>query len=284
MARPQDLRPITERTYRERRAYLADHVFLSAPGGGKPPDDLLGEEEWANLMDLATDVLLRTTDYLGSMMDDMLTQDHAWLCALPTDPSSAPFMFDAYLDAHDEFKAAPFIAAHGLYRQATAALRNALEVMTHAARFAIRNDNVGFQAWRSGTADSPKFGNSVDLIGQNPAVARIDATLGGSGIFGVNPSGVLRSLYANVCRYAHSQPGHTNADIWQSNGPVFIGGAFTQFWLDFCDVLLVCYILLKIGYPALNLPDVADGIAGNAGAGWHGLAPAAIAAYFLQPT
>jgi hypothetical protein len=30
MARPQDLRPITEGTYRERRAYLADHVFLSA--------------------------------------------------------------------------------------------------------------------------------------------------------------------------------------------------------------------------------------------------------------
>lgn len=193
MARPEDIRPITEGIYRERRAYLADHVFAGVPAGGKPPDDLLGEEQWANLTDLATDVLLRTTDYLGSMIDDMLTQDYAWLCVLPTDPSSAPFVFDAHLDAHDEFKAAPFIAAHGWYRQATAALRNALEVMTHAVRFAVRNDNAGFQAWRSGTADAPRFGNSVDLIGQNPAVAQIDATLGTPGIFGVNPNGVLRS-------------------------------------------------------------------------------------------
>ena len=91
---------------------------------------------------------------------------------------------------------------------------------------------------------------------------------------------MLRSLYADACRYAHSQPVHTNADIWQSNGPVFIGRAFTQFWLDFCDVLLVCYVLLKIGYPALNLPDVVDGIASNAGPRWYGLAPAAVAAYF----
>ena len=280
MTRPEDIRPITEGLYRERRTYLADHVFAGVPAGSKPPDDLLGQEQWTNLTDLATDVLLRTTDYLGSMIDDMLTQDYGWLCALPTDPSSTPFVFDAHLDAHDEFKAAPFIAAHGWYRQATAALRNALEVMTHAVRFAVRNDTAGFQAWRSGSADAPRFGNSVDLIGQNSAVAQIDATLGAAGIFGVNPNGVLRSLYANVCRYAHSQPGHTNADIWQSNGPVFIGRAFTKFWLDFCDVLLVCYVLLKIGYPALNLPEVVAGIEGNAGPGWQGLAPDAVAAYF----
>jgi len=266
--------------YRERRFYLADHVFAGVPAAGKPPDDLLGEEKWASLTDLPTDVLLRTTDYLGSMIDDMLTQAYAWLRALPIDPAAVPFVFDAHLDTHDEFKAAPFIAAHGWYRQATAALRNALEVMTHAVRFAVRNDNAGYQAWRNGTADAPKFGNSSDLIGQNPAVAGIDATLGGAGIFGVNPPGVLRSLYSDVCRYAHSQPGYTDADIWQSNGPVFIGRAFTQLWLDFCDVLLVCYVLLKIAYPALDLPDVVDGIAGNAGSGWHGLAPAAVAAYF----
>jgi hypothetical protein len=280
MAQQEDIRLITEGLYRQRRAYLADHVFAGAPAASKPPSDLLSEEKWASLTDLATDVLLRTTDYLGSMVDDMLTQAYEWLCVLPADPASAPFVFDAHLDTHDEFKAAPFIAAHGWYRQATAALRNALEVMTHAARFAVRGDTVGFQAWRDGIADSPKFGNSSDLIGQAPAVARIDATLGGAAIFGVNPPGVLRSLYTDVCRYAHSQPGYTDGDIWQSNGPVFIGRAFTQFWLDFCDVLLACYVLLKIGYPALELPEAVDGIAGNAGPAWQGLAPATVAAYF----
>ena len=286
MARPEDLRPISDGTYRERRAYLADHVFMNVPGAGKSPDDLLGEEEWAHFTHLATDVLLRTTDYLGSMIDDMLTQSYAWLSALPLtdDPNSAPFVFDAHLEVHDEFEAAPFIAAHGWYRQATSALRNALEVMTHAVRFGVRNDSAGFQAWRSGSVEPPKFGNSVDLIGQSSAVARIDASLGGAGIFGAKPSGVLRALYTDVCRYAHSRPGSTNADIWQSNGPVFIGRAFTQFWLDFCDVLLMCYVLLKIGYPTLDLPETAEGIAGNAGQSWHGLAPAAIAAYFPAST
>lgn len=108
----------------------------------------------------------------------------------------------------------------------------------------------------------------------------IEIQLGGAALFGANPNGVMRDLYADVCRYAHSQPGHSNADIWQSNGPVFIARAFTQLWLDFCDVLLACYILLRIGSPALVLPDSVDGVAENAGASWHGLAPAAMAAYF----
>jgi hypothetical protein len=280
MARPENTRPITYGMYREKRAYLADHVFLAVPAGGQSPNDLLGKEEWERLTDLPTDVLLRTTDYLGRMVDDMLTQAYAWLLSLSVDPTTAPFAFDSHLDSHDEFRAAPFLAAHGFYRQATAALRNALEVMTHAARFAVRSDQAGYEGWRNGTSDAPRFGNSSDLIGSNAVVAQIESSLGGAGIFGIRPPGVLRSLYADVCRYAHSQPGYTNADIWQSNGPVFISRAFTQFWLDFCDILLVSYILLKIAYPALALPDAVDGIAGNAGAGWHGLAEAAVAAYF----
>ena len=277
MAQPGDIRPITQGLYRERRAYLADHVFFTVHS--VPATDLLSEDSWASLTDLPTDVLLRTTDYLGSMVEDMLTQAYAWLTALPIGVR-VPFLSDAHLDAHDEFRAAPLIAAHGRYRQATASLRNALEVMTHAVRFAVRNDQAGFQAWRNGIADPPKFGNSSDLVGGDFTAARIDTALGGAGIFGVKPPGVLRSLYADVCRYAHSQPGYTNADIWKSNGPVFIGRAFTQFWLDFCDVLLVSYVLLKVAYPTLNVPSVVTGIPGNAGPGWHGLAPAAVAAYF----
>jgi hypothetical protein len=231
-------------------------------------------------MDLPTDVLLRTTDHLGSMVDDMQTQAYAWLCSIPDEPSVAPLVFDALIDAHDEFEAAPFIAAHGLYRQGTAALRNALEVMAHAVRFAVRNDQRGFDGWRNGSADPPKFGNSIDLIGTDPTVAAIEAALVDGGLFSAHPPGVLRSLYTNVCRYAHGQPGHTNADIWQSNGPVFIPRAFTKFWLDFCDVLLACYVLFRIGFPQLSLPNVVRSVAGNAGDAWHGLAPAAMTAYF----
>ncbi len=268
-------------TYREKRAYLADHCFLTVPGGGKKPKskDILGKKEWANLMTLPTDVLLRTTDYLGPMVDDMLTQSYAWLRSLRDDPTSMPFMFEAALDTHDEFNAAPFMAAHGWYRQATAALRNALEAMTHAARYAVRNDTAGHTSWRAG-GQQPKFGNSVDIIGAAAPVAPIEAALGGSGLFGSRPNGVMRDLYADVCRYAHSAPGFTNAEIWSSNGPVFVGHGFTQFWLDYCDTLMACYVLLKLGYPVLTLPKAMKSVPANAGASWNGLAPQAMAAYF----
>lgn len=272
-------RAIAKGRYREKRAYLADHVFMSAPGGKKEPDDLLPKKEWGQFMHLPTDVLLRTTDYLGSMVDDMLTQEHAWVTAMPTDPAQCPFMFDAALDAADEFAAAPFIAAHGWYRQATAALRNALEVMSHAARYAVQNDQGGHQSWRDGHAE-PRFGNSLDLLHKDPAVAAHEASLTGATLFGPKPDGVLRALYAEVCKYAHSQPGYTNGDIWQSNGPVFVDRAFTRFWLDYCDTLLACYVLFKIGHPSLTLPKCVKSIPAVAGTPWHGVAEEAIRQYF----
>ena len=240
---------------------------------------MLGKKQWDSLMTLPTDVLLRTTDYLGLMIGEMLRQSYAWLRTLPTDPNLMPYMFEAALEAHDEFEAAPFIAAHGWYRQATAALRNALEVMTHATRYVVKSDTAGYQAWRAGAAD-PKFGNSVDIIGAAPSVAAIEATLGGTGLFGNKPNGVMRDLYKDVCRYSHSAPGYTNADIWRSNGPVFVGRGFTQFWLDYCDTLMACYVLLKIVFPALKLPKAMGSVPGNAGASWNGLASKTLAAYF----
>jgi hypothetical protein len=274
-------RKITMATYREKRAYLADHCFFTVPGGGKNPKakNILGKKEWSSLMTLPTDVLLRTTDYLGPMVDDMLTQSYAWLRSLPDDSTSMPFMFEVALDTHDELNAAPFIATHGWYRQATAALRNALEAMTHAARYAVKNDTAGYTSWRAGGQD-PKFGNSIDIIGASGKVAPIETMLGGSALFGNKPNGVMRTLYADVCRYAHSAPGFTNAEIWSSNGPVFVGQGFTQFWLDYSDTLMACYVLLKLGYPALTLPKAMKSVPANAGPSWNGLAAEAMAAYF----
>ena len=90
-----------------------------------------------------------------------------------------------------------------------------------------------------GTQD-PKFGNAVDLLAADPNLAAIDGRLGGSGLFGHKPDGLLRNSYSELCRYAHSRAGHTNYDIWQSNGPVFIARGFTQFWTDYCDTIALC--------------------------------------------
>jgi hypothetical protein len=97
------------------------------------------------------------------------------------------------------------------------------------------------------------------------AIAAAEQYIGAPGLIGRKPDGVLRTLYADLCRYAHSKPGYSNADIWQSNEPVFIGRDFTQFWQDFCDTVAVSYVLFKIGYPALIPPRVVRSIYGAAG-------------------
>lgn len=242
---------------------------------------MVEQQAWEGMMHLPTDVLLRTTEYLGAMVTDLHDQGSAWIFATPMEPDSAPFMFEPALDASDEFQAAPFIAAHGWYRQATASLRNALEAMACGAAFAVRKDQITYRAWRSGSHE-PKFGNAIELLGQDSSLAAIDQRLGRRGLFGRKPHGVMQEMYNNLCRYAHSRAGHTNADIWQSNGPVFIGRAFTQFWIDFCDTIALCYILLKIGWPVLVLPDEAESLYGFANDRWDGIGDAVRDAFFAQ--
>jgi len=201
---------------------------------------------------------------------------------MPMQPSDSQFMFEPALDASDEFQAAPFVAMHGWYRQATAGLRNALEAMACAAAFAVRNDTTKYAGWRAGTSE-PKFGNAVELLAADPGLSALDCRLGMPGLFGKKPDGVVQETYSKLCRYAHSQAGHTNADIWQSNGPVFIGSGFTQFWTDFCDTVALCYVLLKIGWPSLVLPGVARPLFGWASQRWNGIGDAVEAEFFPSP-
>ena len=275
-------RPIDNGKYRVKRFYLSDEAFADpGPKRSNKRTDLLGKEAWGHLMVLPTDVLLRTTDHLGTMIEDMQEQSKVWWNAFDLDESKWPFFHDAYLDVMDEFDAAPFIAAHGFYRQATAGLRNALEVMTNACRYAVADDEIGYKAWRENLSEPPKFGNSADIIGHKPAGRGLDQQLAGQGLFKQKPDGVLRALYHDVCRYAHSRPGFSNGSIWQSNGPVFVPRAFTQFWLDFCDTSLACFVLLKLADPSARGHQMFESIAGNTGASWHGLAPATVSALKL---
>ncbi len=127
-----------------------------------------------------------------------------------------------------------------------------------------------------------KFQNSVELIGGQPSVAALEATLPAGALFGRNPNGVLRALYQELCRFAHGHPGHTNADIWKSNGPVFVPEAFTQLWRDFRDTFLACSILLKLAHPALERPPALPEVAAHAGAPWHEIATSAVSAYLPE--
>lgn len=212
-------------------------------------------------------------------MDDLHDQGSAWINAMPMQPSDSQFMFEPALDASDEFQAAPFLAVHGWYRQATAGLRNAVEAMANGAAFAVRDDSARYADWRAGTSE-PKFGNAIDLLAADSRLAALDNRLGSPGLFGRKPDGVVQETYNKLCRYAHSRAGYTNADIWQSNGPVFIGSAFTQFWTDFCDAVALSYVLLRIGWPRLALPSVARPLFGWASQRSSGIGEAVEVEFF----
>jgi hypothetical protein len=272
--------PLSVGRFRTQRQYLADHVFLAVPGGGAPPSELLDRKTWEGIMDLPTDVLLRTTDYLGHMVNDLDQQGAAWIHATPQ-PKDSAFMFEPAMDASDEFQAAPFIAMHGWYRQATAGLRNALEAMTCAAALAVRNDSTRYADWRAGMYE-PKFGNAVEFLGVDSRLAAVDGQLRRPGLFGRRPAGVAQETYNKLCRYAHSRMAHTNHAIWQSNGPLFIGRAFTQFSMDYCDTIALCWVLLKIGWPQLVLPDAPRPLFAWASARWNGIGDAVDAEFFAK--
>lgn len=278
---PKNYRALPSDDFRRERAYLSDECFAIAPP--KPDEtrhDPVDKKTWDGVMVLPTDALLRTTDHLGAMLADAHDHWSDWIEAMPLEPQKPEdFMFDAALDGADELHAAPFIAAHGYYRQATAGLRNAIEGLTTAAAFAIRGDNEGFRKWRDGTSQ-PRFGTMVEGLEKVAALAEIDERLGGSGLFGRESKGVLRQHYASLCRYAHSRPGHTNGDIWQSNGPIFVGRGFTQFWIDFGDTVALCYVLYKIGRPQLELPDNARSLFGFADERWDDLGSKIEAEFF----
>jgi hypothetical protein len=125
-----------------------------------------------------------------------------------------------------------------------------------------------------------RFGNAVELLATDQQLAAVERRLGGAGLFGRNPDGIVQDTYRKLCRYARSRAGHTNYDIWQCNDPVFIGKAFTQFWTDCCDAIALCYMLLTIGWTNLVLPEVARPLFGWASERWSGIGEAVEAEFF----
>jgi hypothetical protein len=59
-----------------------------------------------------------------------------------------------------------------------------------------------------------------------------------------------------------------------------MGRVFTDSWKDHCDTLTGCYVLFRIGYAPLQLPDVMRSIYTRTGPAWHGLAERVEAEFF----
>jgi hypothetical protein len=266
---------LPEEDFRRERALLSPELFAD-PGTGSdlPATDLVSKGAWTGLIDLPTDVLLRTTSHEGSSVDVLHRLTSTWIdLVFRIDESSAPYMAEASLLAHEEFDALAFIALHGYNRQALGCLRNALEVLTVGAGLAVKQDPALFRRWRNG--DEVKFGNARDWLTASPEGRRLDALAAPGAVFDRAVAGAwLVRLYERVCGYAHSRAGVNNIDFWESNGPVHVWGVLDRIIAETRETMALGMVLLHFGWPGFTMTPQAQDLINHPDPSWTDVAPA----------
>jgi hypothetical protein len=249
--RDEDAIELPEDDFRRARRYLAPWVF-ALPGGeeGKiypPPWDLIDREHWNNVMDLPTDVALKSSSYEGSQISRLDQLHSDWIFSWP-DVGDAPFMDEAVLLAGEEFDALVFSALHGWYRQAIGCLRNAFETLMIAAALAATNNKKSFEQWRAGAMEYG-FGTARVLLKDSMLGKQVDVDANPESVFGDLGTSWTKDRYARLCSYTHSHAGYNNADFWESTGPVFRPAALAVVEAEFRETLALCYLLVRLAWP-----------------------------------
>lgn len=240
-----------------------DDFALSDGTPEPPPSDLIPESTWDSIQTLPQDVSVRTSNRHGGLLTLMDDLWDAWLEAIDLDDPSAPISVTT-IDVIDEFQACVFNALHGFYRQAIACLRNVVELVTVGAYCELCGSQVEFEEWRDGNReirfDAACAGLTAHRLTQ-PLDAHLRSTLTDS-MFdqrrGTNQGGWARRLYAKLCKYAHSAPSFTNADLWQSNGPIYVEEAFHETASLYLETLAYCFTIVKLVRPSFVLPESAE--------------------------
>ena len=165
------------------------------------------------------------------------------------------------MDAWDEFEAAIFLASHGWYRQATACLRVALENVAQGSGFAVTNAKKEYKKWRKSDGKLD-WGKSIGRLKRADLPAIMQA---------VWP--ILSRLYGDLSKATHAEVGKSSSDHWESTGPIWAPKAFVEFWLDYCDTIAACYVLLKLGWPVMVLPKRARVLFALPSERWNGCGP-----------
>jgi hypothetical protein len=259
--------------FRQLRALFAPHLFAD-PGTGheSPPSDLVSREAWEGVIDLPTDVLLRTTSHEGSSVDVLHGLGSMWTFLTPMEEQQAPYLFEAALLAGEEFDALVFIALHGYYRQALGCLRNALEVLTVGAGLAVTHNAALFARWRNG--HEVKFGNARDMLKDSTEGRRVDQLAAPAAVFNQRvPGSWLDRLHGRLCGYAHSRAGFNNMDFWESNGPVHVWGVLDRIIAETRETMVLGMILLRLGWPGFTMTPEARQTIATVDDSWQDMAP-----------
>lgn len=248
--------------FRSKRTKLPARSFALSTGRDHHPRDLIKPKVWRSITALPDDVSIRTSNDFGSPLALAWNYWGEWISVIDALQGVTPKgenspLADAALTVGDDLQVSVYNALTGFYRAATGSLRSVVEQMTVGAYLELSRDQANLTKWQSQT-ESFGFGNAANLLVQIPSIADIERELKqatNDNLFhqknGSDPGGLARRIFGVLNRYVHTQPGFTDGDIWDSNGPVYVPKAFVDWIRRFVLVYAYALLVSRLAQPKL---------------------------------
>lgn len=232
------MKPLPDNDFRSRRLVLEPEDFALGPDApDSSPADLIDEKIWRSITSLQDDVSVRTSNDHGSALKEMWRFWSEWNCVVGALQELAPSVGESPLcavasDVGDEFQSSICNALVGFYRVAFSCLRNALENMSIGLELELSADPTRFESWLGGNIELG-LGWAADMLPSNPTVSSIEEhcwKVRADNFFRqrtpTDAGGAIRRLFKRLSKFTHGTPGFTDADMRNSNGPIFVPGTF----------------------------------------------------------
>lgn len=255
------VRKLPNTDFRARRMVLEPDDFGLTDGQPDPaPTDLIDQSVWHGIMDLPDDVAIRTTSHQGSRINLLYELWAGWFEMMPTEA----IVKHAMLDCLDDFAVATMSLLHGFYRQAIGILRSALETMVFACLCQITGSQQRWSSWKKGEEELSFVKNRHDMRKTDiirSLEARAQAATGRT-LFadknGTDPGGWTTSLHTRLSNFVHARGNLTNAEIWNSNGPIYSAQGMKLGYHSQLETYVLLLLLAKIAAPSLDMPVHAE--------------------------
>jgi hypothetical protein len=235
-----------------------------------PLRDLIDQDTWETIIQLPDDVTIQTTNVYGSKIRLAEAIRADWVSitldiyGAVEENGSSPFN-ETVTNSFSELQASLFNAISGYYRTGISTLRNVLEHLTIGLDYELKHSRTQFDDWMNGNENKNiKFGISASGIASksNKQVSdlekRLIATVGDN-IFRQedklkgDAGGFSRRHFADLSKYTHGAPGKTEADLWQSNGPIYRPDVFEEWCSLYGKTMALAALLLRLALPANGL-------------------------------
>ena len=245
------VKPLPSDDFRSRKILEPSDFAIHSGEPDPEPTDLIDQETWNHLTNLADDVSITTSSHFGSVLKELSSFNFLWLNLINSNNPRQPYLEYAMLEVYDDLEAVIFNLLHGYYKQSFQALRSVLDNTVIGSYLETTGQKILGEEWITGQGEI-RFGDACTSLQNYPAINELESFLKKENDNLFQPKhksyqgGLARRLFSNLSKYSHSRPGHTNGDLWQSNGPVFDYESFMQVVKSHNEVLLVCILLVKI--------------------------------------